>query len=49
MPKRMAAEINRKVYSNYTHVVARCWDSASSTTYIDFEMTKELLAAVASK
>ena len=48
MPRPMM-EVNtricRKVHSNYTHVVARCWDSAGSTTFTDYEMPREMSAA----
>ena len=39
-------QLCRKIYSNYTHVVARCFFSASSSNgYQDYEMQKEMSAA----
>ncbi len=38
-------QLCRKIYSNYTHVVARCFFSTGSTGFIDYEMQKELSAA----
>ena len=35
----------RKIYTNYTHVVARCFDSTGSTAYTDYEMKREMSAA----
>ena len=35
----------RKIYSNFTHVVARCFDSTGSTGFLDFEMKREMSAA----
>lgn len=49
MPNSTTAMVNtqlcRKIYSNYTHVVARCFLSTGSTGYIDYEMQKEMSAA----
>lgn len=39
-----AASACRKIYSNYTHVVARCTDPADGT-FEDFEMKREMSAA----
>ena len=38
-------QLCRKIYSNYTHVVARCYFSSGSTGFKDYEMQKELSAA----
>ena len=38
-------ELCRKIYSNYTHVVARCFASTGSMTFVDYEMKREMSAA----
>ena len=35
----------RRIYSNFTHVVARCFDSTGSMQYTDLEMKREMSAA----
>lgn len=35
----------RKIYSNFTHVVARCFESTGSVAYTDLEMEREMSAA----
>lgn len=41
----MNTKLCRKIHTNYTHIVARCFDSSGSTSYSDYEMQRELSAA----
>ena len=35
----------QKIHTNYTHIVARCFGASGSTSYVDYEMLREMSAA----
>ncbi len=46
LPKSIIrTELCRKIYSNHTHVVARCFTSTGSMAFVDYELKREMSAA----
>lgn len=48
LPKRamrVDTHLCRKIHTNHTHIVARCFGASGSMTYTDYEMQRELSAA----
>ena len=38
-------ELCRRIYTNHTHVVARCFASTGSLTFVDYELKREMSSA----
>lgn len=44
-PTQIRTELCRRIYSNHTHVVARCFAASGSLTYTDYELLREMSPA----